>query len=201
MYDSWNLAIGDPTVLGWLTTAAFIVTAVLCGAYALHVERMNPSCPFRRHRVFWWSLMVALLLLGINKQLDVQTWLTAAGRDLAKTQGWYAQRRTVQMWFVAGVATVSLALMAFTGWAMRHVWQQHRLALLGILLLVSFVVVRAADIHHVNTVLKLGPLRHWFYSILELGGVMCIAISAVVGIINGRKQTKHQTGRTQSSQE
>ncbi len=93
IYDRWKLGIGEPTIAEWLTTAAFITTAILCWGYA--------RCPesFRKHRLFWGSLAVALLILGINKQLDLHTLLETVGREVAKTYGWYSQRRTIQIFF------------------------------------------------------------------------------------------------------
>ncbi len=45
----------------------------------------------------WRSIAIAFLALGVNKQLDLQTALTEVGRVLANSQGWYAQRQSVQV--------------------------------------------------------------------------------------------------------
>ncbi|MHC4462713.1 MAG: hypothetical protein ACYS6W_07715 [Planctomycetota bacterium] len=186
VYGRWKLGVGDPTIVGWLITVAFIATAVLCWVYARCPESLEG------HRVFWGSLAVALLVLGINKQLDLHVLLEAICREVAKTHGWYSQRRTIQMLFVMGLATVSLAFVTFTGWAMRHIWRRRWLAFCGIILLVAFIIVRAASINHVFEMLKLEPAGIWLCSILELGGITCIGVSAVVGIVNHRKRRKYQ---------
>jgi hypothetical protein len=49
----------------------------------------------------WRSIALAFLVLGLNKQLDLQTALTEAGRVLANVQGWYDQRQIVQVAFIA----------------------------------------------------------------------------------------------------
>jgi len=185
VYGRWKLGIGDPTVTGWLTTAVFIATALLCCVYARCPE------PLKGHRVFWWSLGVGLLVLGINKQLDLHVLLEAVGKEVARRTGWYSYRRIIQMWFMVGLATVSSAFIAFIAWAVHGVWRQRWLAFCGIVLLVAFIVVRAGSIHHVCEMLKLQPPGFWSLSALQGGGIACIAVSAVLGIANCRQQVKY----------
>jgi len=178
----FRLVIRDPTVMGWVTTAAFILAAVLCAACARRAEHLVGP------RIFWWSLAVALLLLGVNKQLDLQFWLTAVGRQLARTHGWYSRRRTVQIWFVAGVATAGLFLAMLAGWTMRRWWRETWLALLGLAILIAFVVIRAASIHHVDEMLRLELAGLRFTRILELGGIGCIGTAAALNMTDHRKR-------------
>ena len=58
--------------------------------------------------VGWATVVFYLVALGLNKQLDLQSLLTAVGRDIAVAQGWYAQRKGVQLVFVAVVALVGM---------------------------------------------------------------------------------------------
>lgn len=181
---TWKLGIGDPTIRGWVTTAAFITAALLCLAYAYFPE------PHRGHRMFWTTLGLALLVFGINKQLDFQWLLHEVAKDVSKKQGWYSQRRTVEMLFVFGLVMVSLLLLTFIWWAVHHAWQQRWLAFCGIVLLVAFIIVRAVRIHEVYEMLKLEPPGLWLRTMLECGGASCIGVAALLGIANYRKKTK-----------
>jgi hypothetical protein len=178
--------MGDPTTLAWLTTGAFVVSSLLCLLYARCRE------PLKGHRIFWATLATALLLLGINKQLDLHWLLKLAVKDLAIKQGWYAHRRIIEMLFVAGMAAISLAVIVFLARAMRHTWRQRWLAFCGIVLLVAFVFVRATIIHEVYEAVKLQPPAHWFRAMLECSGVLCIGLAAALGMVNYYKKTKHQ---------
>ena len=135
----WKPGIGDPTIMGWTIAAAYLVAAGFCAAYARRADRVWAADRFRLHRAFWWSLAAIMLLLGINKQLDLQTLLTLVGRQLARTQGWYSHRQTFQMWFVAGIAIVGLLLLIWLGWTFRRVWRRYALTLFGIIFLFAFV--------------------------------------------------------------
>jgi hypothetical protein len=47
-----------------------------------------------------------LFLLGVNKQLDLQTLLGDVGRSVSTAQGWYDKRRAVQAVFVLVFAII-----------------------------------------------------------------------------------------------
>lgn len=178
----WVPSIGDPTFLGWFTVAAYFASAALCAIYA---RRLDPStCPrrLRRNRVLWWGLASALVLLGLNKQLDLQSLLTAIGRGLAQDEGWYRQRRSVQLWFIVITATVGVAMFSLIVFAMRRDWRRNGLALFGIAFLVGFILIRAASFHHVDAWLMryVGAVRvNWIFEII---GIICIGTSAAINL-------------------
>src|SRR5262249_9076970 len=87
-----------------------------------HRRRLRPATTRtnkKRDRDFrngsaWRTISVLFLALGINKQLDLQTALTEAGRVLARYQGWYEQRQFVQLVVIALFAmTCLIALCCF----------------------------------------------------------------------------------------
>lgn len=168
----WSPGIGDPTVAGWVTVALYLAAAALCLGLALRVAG-------RREAVLWRSLAVAFLLLGVNKQLDVQSALTEIGRMAARAEGWYAYRRPVQAVFVALVTGLGL-LVARALWAeARHAPRATRLAVVGAVLVIAFVVVRAASFHHVDSLLRLrwlGLRTNW---VLEMGGIAVVIAAAL----------------------
>ena len=176
----WHPGIGDPTVGGWITVAAYFSAALLAySAQRLHSDDLANkagSANAKSLALFWLLVAGTLVLLGINKQLDLQTWLTEVGRDLAQAQGWYAERRPIQALFVAALTIVGLAGMAILIVILRRLFRQVGDGLFGLGLLVTFIAVRAASFHHVDQLLKSGVVRlNWA---LELGGIGLIALSA-----------------------
>ena len=132
----------------------------------------------RRRFLFWRALAVAMLLLGVNKQLDLQSLIPILGRRVARMQGWYEDRHAVQTAFIAsaagaGVLGLSLFLALF-----RSAVARNPMAPVGVAFLIVFVLIRASSFHHVD--LALGhsggvPLN----AALELGGIACVAASAI----------------------
>ena len=69
----WSPGIGDPGPVGWLTVIAYLAAAGFSVSLGAKHERGALE------RAFWTISGVGLLFLAINKQLDLQSFLTAAG--------------------------------------------------------------------------------------------------------------------------
>jgi phosphate/sulfate permease len=117
-----------------------------------------------------------MLLLSLNKQLDLQSWLTQVGRDLAKAHGWYDERREVQRALVTAIACLGLASLVGLTIGLRRVIHQIFGAVLGLGLLAAFVSIRAASFHHADQ--WLGSRMVHLNWVLEYVGLALIALSA-----------------------
>ena len=168
----WHPGIGDPTIGGWLTVVAYFVAALL----AVRAARCSAAT---RVRAFWIVTAIILFLLCVNKQLDLQTWLTQFGRRTALAEEWYDQRAFVQRAFVAGVALAGVAVAALAGWLVRKHLDELWLALAGGCLLIVFVIVRATSIHHVDELLGVTLANLPINFILENGGILTIVAATL----------------------
>lgn len=170
--QGWTPGIGDPTWQGWVTVAAYLAALTLALAVALR--------PGTGGRGFWIMLVPLLAFLAVNKQLDLQTALTATGRCMAQAQGWYEKRRPVQLTFIAGLLVLTVTVVALLALALRHSLRRNGLALLGLAVLGAFVLVRAVGFHGVDLLIgrDLGGLR--FNFLFETAGLVLIALNALI---------------------
>ena len=143
----WVPGIGDPTVGGWVTVAAYFAASLAC--FLMHRRSRSVAVASG----IWGVLSLALLFLAINKQLDLQTLLTVAGRSVAKSQGWYEQRRSVQSAFIASLGAAGFLCVGAVAYALRRAPRSAWLALCGLMFLGGFVLIRAASFHHVDSLL------------------------------------------------
>jgi hypothetical protein len=191
--NHWVPGVGDPSLLGWFTAFAYGITAVLCGICALKCKRADrarflrknlarpktyPQKHFTQQSRFWWILWAVTTCLGLNKQLDIQTAVTIAGRDLAKFLGFYAYSRLIQKLFLILLAGVGIyACYNFLS-NYRQFWKSYRLVYLGLGFLMFFIMTRAAAFNHVQQLVSvdLATFPTW---ILELLGIACIAGAAL----------------------
>ncbi len=176
----WRPGIGDPTVLGWVTVAAYFGAASLCGLAAWR-EPTADGCrrPRGRPSRFWLGLAALLAALGVNKQLDLQSLVTQTGRDVIRAWGLYSERRELQFGFILAVSILCGAALGAFLWAARRKLRRRWPAIAGILFILGFVLIRAASFHHVDVFLaaRLGGMK-WNW-ILELGGIAVVAGGAV----------------------
>lgn len=184
--QSWSPVIGDPTFMGWFTVLCYF-TASFASFFAGWVR-------VRDKRV-WVLLGIFLLLLGVNKQLDLQSALTAVGRCLAHIQGWYDERRVMQSAFILTLLCVSAVVMVIALFRLRRSLHRVGLALLGFGFLVTFVAVRAVGFHHfdqfISAYTDLGIRMNW---LMELGGIGLILVNAVAAIRGRRKRHRNPHG-------
>jgi len=173
---NWSPGIGDPTIGGWLTVVLYLFASVSCWILA---RKLGLADGRRlRERRAWRSISALFLFLGINKQLDLQTALTEAGRYLAQYQGWYEQRQLVQLAFIALIAVACLiSAITLLIWA-RDAPISTWLALMGTTLVIGYVLIRAASFHHVDRFIGKTILGFRWNWILEMSGIVLVLLAS-----------------------
>ncbi|PZN92614.1 MAG: hypothetical protein DCF31_15555 [Alphaproteobacteria bacterium] len=161
----------DAGTLPWLAVAGYLVGAALC------LWRRG-GADAGRERLFWLVAALLLLGLGLNKQLDLQTMLTDWGRRAAREGGWYAQRRALQLAFVAAAAVAVLLVGAGLAGLVRGLRLRVRVVLAGLALLGAFVLVRVASFHHIDVAMRTPVLGLKLYTVLELAGIAIVIAGA-----------------------
>ena len=168
----WHAGIGDPTVFGWVTVLAYLVAAWRC------VVKVDESKQLGGSYQIWLYFAATLLFLGVNKQLDLQSWLTDAVRESAKAHGWYEDRRPVQALFIAllgfGMLIALISLRLF----LANSWRHYKLTWAGIILLCTFILMRAASFHHFDILINRDILGLKINVILELGAIVLIVLGS-----------------------
>ena len=195
----WRLGIGDPTPIGWFTVFAYLVAGLSCLANwrgELRSRRQGiPANP-----TFWLVLSILLLLLGINKQLDLQTLLQNIGRQMSKDQGWYMRRRDYQVLFIGSLCAAGIIAITALAWSIRNHLKRSLVGLIGVVFLYVFVMVRATSIHHLDAFLVSGPAGIRWNWILELGGIAIVGLGALLAW-KLRTQAMARAGRSRDTRE
>ena len=181
---NWNPRIGDPSVMGWVTVVAYFLVAFLLWMQWRQAPNVYQE-HLRMHRLLLLLFAVVMFGLGINRQLDVQTWLTNVGRDISKAQGWWDNRRVAQAIVLAGIIACGCLLMLVIVRA-GGVIKAHRLAMFGFLMLVLFVVIRASSFFQMDRLINFRIVGFWMNCFLELGGIGIIAASAIRALVRHR---------------
>ena len=175
----WHPGIGDPTVIGWVITVVYFVAAYLCWK-ASRKERKQEQLNL------WLILAILLLVLGINKQLDLQTPFIAAAKYVAEVTGFYSMRHVLQVSFVSFLAFLCFSFLMGIFFSSRNQWRKNWPALLGLFFLLAFVLIRAASFEHVNYFLQkwrqVGPVRMKY--VVELGGICLVGFGAAIRLKN-----------------
>ena len=178
---TWQPSFGDPTPLGWLTAALYVFVGVLCLLVAARTRRLAGGD--NQAALFWLGIAAGLLALGLNKQLDLQTLLTQAAKQLSIQQGWYEQRRWVQAAFFVALA----GALSWGIWNTQRVIRSDRyarLALLGAGYAGVFVLLRMLALAKVTVMLDL-TVSMWGVRGFELAAPVVILWAAVLELRAG----------------
>lgn len=176
----WRPTIGDPTIMGWVTVVAYFMSAAVTLKLYASAQELFPAELVVKQKQFWLSLALIMFCLGINKQLDLQSLLTAIGRYFAHKDGWYEQRRVIQVVVIIGIIASLLVAMLFFMIHFLDVLKTNWLALVGLTFLLLFIIVRATSFHHMDSLINFRIFNMRMNWLLELGGIASIVVPGVV---------------------
>jgi hypothetical protein len=185
LLHEWVFRLGDGTFWGWLITALYGIT-IAGSLYYIHSMRRSTT-PEKTIRI---CITVVLVLLGVNKQLDLQTLIIVTGRMIAAGHGWMVYRRTIQEFFAIGillcVGVAGLVVILRLRRCLLHVW----LECTGITILLGFAIIRTASINHIGWVTVLEDTRLQHIHAFELAGLLCIMAALYINIAKQRNRDR-----------
>ncbi len=174
---AWSPTIGDPTFMGWFTVALYFFCAYQSWRVCRYGERIfDPPLP--RQKNLWLLITFTMAFLGVNKQLDLQSFFTAAARYFALEQGWYQDRRQLQQGFIVAVAILGIAAAITLIATYAKVLKRHVFAIVGLCGLMVFVLIRATSFHAMDIFIGRQVLGLYLNWVLELGGIGLIIYNA-----------------------
>lgn len=163
--------MGDPTLLGWATTLSYLGAALRCRRAG-----RRPGV-HRADSQVWRILSGACLLLGLNKQLDLQTHALRAVKWGARTFGFVDYKQQLRWLFLLLVLLLGTAAFGHLRALGRQSTFRPRLAGTGFGLVLLYAALRAFAFSG----LARHPLGAALGGLVELGGVLLIAAAAGPG--------------------
>lgn len=179
-HHRWQLGVSDPSILSWLVVILYLFVAIISYQCIKLSRKVNKPI------IFWVIITLMLIFLGLNKQLDFQTLITQIGRDIAKSHNLYQGRRQLQVQFVIGLISIFTISLVYLNYKLKGLWAEYRLVLLGIIVLFSYVFVRAASFYHMGSLIGVNMLGKHVIAGIEVLAIMLIGIGTLFWI----KRTK-----------
>jgi hypothetical protein len=113
----------------------------------------------------------------------LQTYITDFFRELARRDGWYRHRRSVQVVFIAGDAMAALAVGAYLLRLALAAGSGVRFAMIGLVLVGAYILLRAASFHHVDSALGRTVNGVKVHNYVELGCILVVAAGALSAML------------------
>lgn len=175
-FSRWSPVIGDNHPVGWLTVAVYLLATVACARTALGTG-FTPLKE-KREQAFWWLATSLMAFLAVNKQIDLQSLLTAVARCAALDQGWYEDRQAVQRGFIIGLIAGGVAGILLASFLLQGTFARTGLALIGLTCVSVFVGIRAVSFHQVDALIGMWVLGLRMNWLLELPGPILVIWAA-----------------------
>jgi hypothetical protein len=172
--------------MGWLTVAAYMISMVIAFKVFLTSQQLFSADVVKTQQIFWLFVTLILLILGINKQLDLQSLFTSIGKYYAHRDGWYQHRRSIQLTVIVGLIVSMLMVMTLFIYYLRNIFRRNWLAIVGLIFLVIFVAIRATSFHHIDILINTYILGFKINWVLELSGIIVIALAAFLTLYKRR---------------
>lgn len=186
MIHDWQASIATADAADWITVAAYLIAAIM----SVQASKQGGLRRKPRESIFWRVTAGLLMFLAVNELLDLQTLLTAIGRQHAIQHGWYGKHRQVQYNFIVGLSVTAVVVGIAVLWLTRQTHAAVRLALLGLGLIGLFVLFRAASFHHFDDFLGRGnPAFNWG-SLQEMLGILIVTSAAAIYNYANRRKKK-----------
>ncbi len=183
---NWQFGIGDPTFIGWFTVIAYFFTVLLVFKIYFYAGNIFANEFVKKQKRFWLILGLVMLLLGINKQLDLHTLLTAIGKYYAHQEGWYQYRREVQFYAIVGLIIFLISMLIVFLKKMRGILMANMFAIIGLAILLIFIIIRATSFHHMDFIMDIYIFNIKLYMLLELLGISAIDTLALQLLQNNK---------------
>ena len=168
----------DLRLMWWVTVVAYWVVVVLSVWAAKRSERSRP----------WVVVTIGYAVLAINKQHDLTGLVTRLFRSEAWNEGWYGERGEMQLLSILGVCLVAggIAVVLFFKLHRLRWTPPQRIALVAMVYLAGFALIRAISLHAVDVLLfkRFGVVRlNWVF---ELSGLLIAGIGALSASLKER---------------
>jgi len=161
----WETAIDQLRWYHGLIAMAYLGAAWLCLLHG-HISQIA-----RQPHAAWYFAGVVLCLLGANTMLHADLFMTHFIRAIAKLQGWYGARRTLQY---AAVSVLALVVLLCANW-LRSVLAASEVPsetlLLGLAALLILFALRLVSAHGTDTLLNWRLAAISVGRLLELAGI------------------------------
>ena len=161
---SWAPGLHKYDMFRAALTVGYATTAVLAGLR------------WRQSRAWIWAFVALyMVLLALNRQLDLQTFVTQTARCIARNAGWYRQRRGPQ----AELTYAVLGLMAAGFAATLILTRRFRILMTGLVLVTADLCLRMLSFHATDRLLQAPVFSLPLHGYIEAFGLGLTIYAAV----------------------
>ena len=191
MVQILHQVIYNPFLKEWLATGIYLLTAIAYGIIIFCSIDLLPNPYDKQCKILCWGFALILILLGINKQLDLQVGLTQFFRTAAKNNDWYDERFTLQILLAEGFGIIGFIILLYLRKTISIIWRIHSLAFCGLIFLICLTLIDVVSFHHIDSMFNRYIAGLLIKEVLEIVAIGCIWKSAFINIKKNVANNRH----------
>ncbi len=137
-----------------LIAAGYLIILILCFAIPFRCNSTIPSDQIFYHRIIPVSIALILLIMIIIRLFNINEFFTNESRLIAKYEGWYEERGTVQLLFVCSLIISGILLLIYMERKFSTIWRHYSWSIYGTIVLIVFITINAVSYHPIDQFLK-----------------------------------------------
>lgn len=155
----------DDDEVSWFITTLYFMTLIIFFRIFLLARRYAVDSRF------WLILTIFILLMGLNKQFDIQTDIKNYIRDIAIYEGWYESRAYIQTLLISFITLIGLITLVKAKFILKRYWIRYKWICLSFGLLIFYISIRLISLHAMDI-----ALRYQIYEIIKVQQIIEISI-------------------------
>jgi hypothetical protein len=172
--------ISNMTLTNLIICSGYLMNALIWALYVVRFKNIfNPQSNVTL-LIFGSSITIVFILMGLNRLFNLEIWLGNVCREISKVQGWYDQRHTVQILFIAGILVTGLGVLVLMEISIPRLSRHNWPILCGLIGLVGLVAIDAASFHNLDQFFNMLIGGEKIRSIMEFAGIAFITISLII---------------------
>lgn len=172
--------ISNLTLTNLIICSGYLINAVLWSLYVARFKNIFNPPNHVMLLIFGLGITMVFILMGLNRLFHLETWLGNVCREISKVQGWYEQRHTVQILFIAGILVSGLGMLVLMEIFIPHLSRYNWPVLCSLIVLVGLVVIDAASFHNLDLFFNALIVGKRIRSIMEFAGIAFMTIYIII---------------------
>lgn len=182
MSEQWSLGVNDPTLIAWIIVGCYLIGSM--GSWRSQKQWHNLG---KNNEFPAWGLLSGILvLLGINKQLDLHTPILMVIRQIQSESAWLLAIGTVAI--IVGLAiTVMISFLHIRFGFTYNIRLLSAYGALGALLMVQIIRFSASRHGSWFTLHPFGDEGIWHIHLIELIELLLIGLVGILAWSESRR--------------
>ncbi len=169
----WQPELGDPTLPGWTATILYLATLAGCLFYLNRRRQGRFSWRLSSNYHFWKLLSIILFVLGLNKQLDLQSLFLQFNRFAMEAAGLAKYADVFRLWLTWGIVSMLMVITVIFAYTVRDAMGTNKSALCGAVMILVYIVLRAVTFQNIPGMTLLEKISPWTW-VIEVTGLVLI---------------------------